>query len=360
MVAALPSDRAGPAPARPLRVAVLLLPGSYVSPAMVPVDVFHAAGRLWNRLQGEPAAPRFEVQVASVDGRPVDVLGAVRVAPPLALHEVKDPDLVLVPNADLESNPFDRRILDWLCERYQAGTALGGICTGSTYLAEAGLLEDRLATTHWAFADAMRMRYPNVRWQPDRMVTEDSGLFCSGGVYAAMDLSLYLVERFAGREVALQCARALLLPMPRKHQGVYAAPVLPRPHGDDRVREMEEYLRSHFNEALTAETLACRAHMSTRNFIRRFNDATGQMPGAYVQALRVAAAKALLEDGCDSIQRICTRVGYQDPAHFRDLFKRHTGMTPLQYRERFALADLAGAGTGPLRLSSPTIRAARR
>jgi transcriptional regulator GlxA family with amidase domain len=203
-------------------------------------------------------------------------------------------------------------------------------------MAEAGILDGKRATTHWGVADILRERYPKVLWQPEEFVTEDGPTLCSGGVYASIDLSLCLVERFCGHEIALQCAKSLLVSMPRSRQSGYSVLPLSHPHSDDKIRQAEDYLQEHFGGAVTIEFLAERIGMGPRNFIRRFKAATGRLPGAYIQMLRVSAAKTLLEHGAASIQAVCTKIGYDDIAFFRNLFKRHTGLTPAEYRSRFA------------------------
>jgi transcriptional regulator GlxA family with amidase domain len=163
---------------------------------------------------------------------------------------------------------------------------------------------------------------------------------CTPPSTAAIDLSLYLVEKFCGRNMALQCARTLLVDMPRPHQSGYAILPLSRPHGDGRIREVEDYIAAHFAENLTIERLAERASMSPRNFQRRFKSATGRLPGDYLQAQRIAVARQLMEQGNCPVRQACSRVGYEDLAFFRKLFRRVTGMTPGEYRTRFGCAAL--------------------
>jgi len=207
---------------------------------------------------------------------------------------------------------------------------------GAAYLAEAGLLDGRQATTHWATCADFAQRYPKVRWRPELFITEDSRLLCSGGVYASMDLSLYLVEKLCGHELAVQCAKALLLPMPRLHQSGYAMVPVAQPHDDEPIRAIEIYLQDMFRDDVSTQSLADRAGLGARTFVRRFKAATGRMPAAYVQALRVESAKTLLERDAKPIQTISAEVGYDDVAFFRELFKRTTGMTPAEYRAHFA------------------------
>jgi transcriptional regulator GlxA family with amidase domain len=230
----------------------------------------------------------------------------------------------------------------WLTRQHERGAYVAGVCVGAAYLAEAGLLDGRMGTTHWALADKMAARYPKVHWRPDLLVTEDSRLLCSGGVYASMDLSLYLVEKLCGHEVALQCAKALLLPMPRTHQSGYAVLPVSRPHDDERIRAAEAFVQANFRQDISTDTLACRAGLAPRTFARHFKAATGRQPAAYLQAVRMEAAKAMLERNGKPVQAISTEVGYDDVAFFRGLFKRATGMTPSEYRANFAPMSVRG------------------
>ncbi len=179
-------------------------------------------------------------------------------------------------------------------------------------------------------------------------ITEDERLLCSGGVYSAIDLSIYLVEKFCGHEIAVNCAKSLLVNMPRSHQSGYAVLPLSRPHTDERIRAVEAFIDENYAQDLSSEALAARANMSPRNFIRRFKAATGRLPGNYLQTLRITVAKRMLEEGDRNVQSVSLAVGYGDLAFFRSLFRRYTGMTPGEYRSRFGRAAEA-AFTDPSR-----------
>lgn len=334
---------AAAAPARKkdkaIDVTIVLLDGGYSSTAIGPIEVFHSAGVIWNWLHGEEVKPRFRVRVASLDGKNVTVVHSLGLVPECSIADIKHTDIIIVPAPGwdlLDEIARNSALVPWLKKWHARGAYIAGICSGVAFLAECGILDGKQATTHWGVAEIMRARYPKVNWKTDEFVTEDGKLFCSGGVYASIDLSLYLVEKFCGHEIALQCAKSLLLSMPRSRQSGYAVVPLSRPHGDDKIRKAEEYLQTHFERAVSIDDLAGRAGMGARNFIRRFKAATGHLPGAYLQMLRVAAAKEMLEAGALSIQEICGKVGYEDAAFFRELFKRHTGMTPAEYRHNFA------------------------
>lgn len=321
-----------------LSVAVVLVDDGYASTAVGPIEVFSAAGTMWNEMCGADPEPRFHVTTASIDGTPVRSAYGLHISPDRAITELGPVDLVMVSASGPLPEEWMARhaaIPPWLAERYRSGTRIAGVCSGVAFLAEAGLLDGRRATTHWGVAEGFRRRYPNVDWETDLLITEDAGLYCSGGVNAASDLGLHLVERLCGRDVAIKCSKALLLDMPRTCQSGYALLPLTRPHDDEKVRDAEHHLTGHFAHDVPVEELADVAGMSRRNLVRRFKQATGHMPGAYQQMLRVAAARRMLEDGAPSIEQVGLSVGYEDVAFFRRIFKRHCGITPSAYRDRF-------------------------
>jgi transcriptional regulator GlxA family with amidase domain len=325
-------------------VTVLLLGGCYASTALGPVEVFHSAGTLWNVLHGERESPRFRVTTAALRSKRVMSPYGVGLLADAEIREVRATDLIIVPSAGLDLDAqlvAHRELYPWLRRHAAKGAYIAGVCAGAAYLAEAGLLDGREATTHWASAQELRRRFPAVNWCPDKMITEDRRVLCSGGVYASMDLSLYLVEKFCGHEIALQTAKSLVINMPRARQDGYAVLPLSRPHDDDTIRSAEASIERNFKCRLRVEDLARERHMSPRNFIRRFKTATGRTPGDYLQATRIAIAKQLLESGARSVQAVCGAVGYEDPAFFRALFKRHTGMSPAEYREHFGRTPTA-------------------
>lgn len=260
------------------------------------------------------------------------------IQPDEALERVGWTDLVFVPAAGLDIDDVlaaNAPVVPFLREAYAAGARIAGVCSGVSLLAEAGLLDGRMATTHWGLLEVYRERFPAVHWQADDILTEDGGVYCGGGVYAALDLALYLVEKHCSREVALECARSLLIEMPRDCQAGFAVLPVGAQHTDDVVRRTEGLIRQRCREEIHFEALAGQLAMSPRNFIRRFKKATGLAPVDYVQRLRVRAARRMLEDGEAGVQEVSAGVGYSDSAFFRKVFKRHTGLAPMAYKKKF-------------------------
>jgi transcriptional regulator GlxA family with amidase domain len=321
-----------------LDVAIVLVNEGYASTAVGPIEVFASAGSMFNEMHGKTPEPKFRVKLASIDGKPVESAYGLRIEPDSAINDIGPVDLIMVSASGPLPEKWMSRHADlppWLADRYERGTLVAGVCSGVAFLAEAGLLDGRRATTHWGVADGFRERYPNVDWHTDLLITEDAGLFCGGGVNAASDLSLYLVERLCGHPTAVDCAKALLLDMPRVNQSGYAVLPLGRPHQDQSIRQLEDHLTENFRRDVSVRELADLAGMSPRTVARRFAHATGCQPGVYLQMVRIAAARRLLEDGAPSVQQVGSSVGYDDAVFFRRIFKRHSGMTPAAYRDRF-------------------------
>ena len=319
-------------------VTILYSADGYVSTSIAPLEVFHAAGTLWNACGGEAPNPRFRVTTVSVDGAPVPCGAGVHVIPDKPLSAIRRTDLVLVPTAGMDVDVMLRKnapVLPWLRRLHARGAVVAGVCTGVAMLAEAGLLDGRRATTHWAVGDYYRQRFPKVDWQPHLCVTEDRGVLCGGGIYASIDLALYIVEKFCGREVALGCAKSLVLQMPRTYQTSFAVLPIGRNHTDPVIRRAEEWLHNRFPDEIDLDALARSMALTPRTFLRRFKAATAETPLAYLQRLRTEAAKCLLEEDRMTVQEVSLAVGYENVAFFRDLFKRNAGLSPSSYRKRF-------------------------
>jgi len=329
-----------------MRITILVPGFGYPSPVIGPYEVFSSAGVLWNALQGERTTAPFEVTTASEDGEPVEFDGGFAIHPTTSVSRVRRTNLIFVPSIGLDlQRVFDKnpRMLKLLEREAAKGTLIAGVCTGVAMLAEAGLLNGRPATTHWALADEYKIRYPEVDWKTELFITESGNLFCGGGVYASLDLCLFLVERFAGYEVAKQCGRALLIDSPRTWQASFSAPLIKQRHHDEKIQQVQDYMQEYFSGSFTVDDLARRSGMSTRNFTRRFKQATGEAPLNYLHRLRVNCAKTLLETDFKSVQQVCFEVGYEDVPFFRRIFKRYTGMTPSDYRQRFGGQERVGS-----------------
>jgi transcriptional regulator GlxA family with amidase domain len=319
------------------KVTILAMQNTMSSAVTGPLEVFAQTGVMWNHFNGKPMAPRFEVGVVTTHGRPFKCLSGVRIVPDGSIHDIDRTDLVVISSIlDIEKTMrVQPEAVDWIRRRYRQGAHVASVCSGAFVLAETGLLDGKTATTHWAFADRFRRRYPRIRLKTERMVTDEGDLFCSGGANAGVDLALYLVAKYCGREVALQSAKAMIAEFGRTTQAPYAIFPYRKDHGDDQVLAVQDWIETHCDQNFNYEDLARRSGMSRRTMERRFKSATGETPLTYQQGLRVEAAKRLLEQGPRSFDEITYAVGYEDASTFRKIFSKQTGLVPSEYRQKF-------------------------
>lgn len=252
-------------------------------------------------------------------------------------HAIAPPSLVMPERME----PFPAAAA-WLREQHATGTVLGSVCAGAFVLAETGLMKGRRATTHWAFAEQLAHRFPDINVADERMVLDDGDIVTAGGILAWTDLGLALVERFLGSATMLATARFLLIDPPRTSQRPFAIFVPHFDHGDEAIRRAQHYLHARFSEPLQQADLHNVAGLTERTFLRRFTTATGHRPNAYLQQVRIAKARESLERTLAPVDRIAWDVGYSDPAAFRKIFQKLVGTAPAAYRQRFGIsvADL--------------------
>jgi transcriptional regulator GlxA family with amidase domain len=234
----------------------------------------------------------------------------------------------------------------WLRACHAAGATLGSVCAGAFVLAESGLLSGRAATTHWAYRDALAMRFPDIALDADKLVIDDGDIITAGGYMAWTDLGLKLVDRVLGPTVMMDIARFMLVDPPGREQRFYS-PFAPRlNHRDEAILKVQHWLQARGARDVTLGAMAEHAGLEERTFLRRFRNATGLKPTEYCQHLRVGKAREMLEATTRSIDQIAWDVGYDDPGSFRKVFARITGLVPGDYRRRFGVERAALPGGG--------------
>ncbi|MDZ4309484.1 MAG: GlxA family transcriptional regulator [Cypionkella sp.] len=229
----------------------------------------------------------------------------------------------------------------WLREQHAAGTTLCSVCAGAFVLAETGLIDGRRVTTHWAFAQQLAQRFPKVHLAEQHMVLDEGDIMTAGGILAWADLGLTLVQRLLGPSTMLATARFLLIEPPRHSQRAFAQFIPRFDHGDDAIRQSQHHIHAHATTLNGVADLQLAAGMTGRTFLRRFSAATGFRPVEYLQQVRIAKAREALEHSLTPVDRIAWDVGYADPAAFRKLFQKLTGLPPAAYRQRFGIASEA-------------------
>ncbi len=317
------------------RVLILVFENTVATTFTGPLDVFHQAGRLYDRLMRGTEDPFFEVKLVSIDGKPFETLTGMQVIPHLSIAEATQVDLILISAmGSLNSERYPGAV-EWLRDHWHRGAHLASVCTGAFLLAATGLLNGRTATTHWAFTDLFQERFPLVDLRPERIITDEGQIYCSAGFTAGIDLSLYLVEKYCGLEVARNSAKAILFDLNRNSQLPYSVFRFQKNHNDSSVLEAQTWIENHYSDKVLYQDLAKQFGLSQRSLERRFKAATGVTPLHYLHQVRVEASKRLLEESDKSFDEITWKVGYGDGGFFRKVFVKETGLRPMAYRQRF-------------------------
>lgn len=288
-------------------------------------------------------ASRFTWRVESLDGQPVTASSGQTIAVNGKIDSRKRADAILLTApffADMDEF-INRRaqvvaLSSALRQQRRAGTIIASYCTGNYLLAEAGLLDGHVATTHWAKAADFARRYPHVELRAREVLTGGEGILSGGSVTSYLNIAVRLVEMFAGEKLAVKTAKALLIDMNRVSQASYATLLDEHGHLDPLVARAQQRMEATLKEGFRLDELAASLAVSERTLNRHFKQATGLAPLAYLQNLRIEVAKQLLEARPIGLDVVSQRVGYADPSTFRQLFKRKTGLSPSEYQSRFA------------------------
>jgi transcriptional regulator GlxA family with amidase domain len=314
------------------RCVILALDHSPLSSVSGPLEILLLGARL-------AAAHDWQIEVAAEHSARIQGQGGISLSAHTHLADVHQADLLIVAatgDPRLRTAAISNKTLQQIRDLHQRGCRMVSICTGAIVLAAAGILDGRQATSHWAVSDWLQQQFPAVKWQKNAMLTHDGNISCSGGASAYQDMSLQLVRDYFGDSVALQVARTVLIDSDRHSQLQYSGFLPARQHQDERILQVQNWLDQHGCEAFTLAGLAARIHLSERQFKRRFTQALGQSPLAYIQALRMEKARQALSGSRRQVEQIARECGYEDVRFFRALFRRSTGLTPLAYRQKFS------------------------
>ncbi len=320
------------------RVVILAAENSLLSTIASPMDMFLQAGVLWNITMGEKPSPLFDVKIVTADGKPVNAINNIPIIPTCPMYEIEGVDLIILPSQGFLFNPQDKGHIDrieWLKARYEKGADLASVCGGAFTLASTGLLDGKTATTHWGLTKQFKKSFPEVDLRTDLLVTDEGRLFCAGGISADLNLSLYLIEKYCGREIALQSSRCTMVDLDCTSQSPFTMFTPEKNHGDSRILKAQEWMENNLENKISIEDMACDAEMSIRQLNRRFKSATGETVNSYLQLIRVDAAKVSLVNTDQPVEEVSLNIGYENISFFRRIFKKQTGLTPSEYRKRF-------------------------
>jgi transcriptional regulator GlxA family with amidase domain len=257
---------------------------------------------------------------------------------PANIKDIKKTDLVIIPSLSYDYDQVLKKnaaLISWIREQYKSGAEIASICTGAFLLAATGLLEGKICSTHWNAAADFRRLFPDIDLQPDRLLTVEQGIYTNGGAYSFLNLMLFLVEKYFDRETAIYCSKVFQIDIERTSQSPFHIFKTQKNHGDEVIDKAQTYIEENLAEKISFEELASKLAISRRNFDRRFIKATGNTPVEYLQRVKVEVAKSTLEKGRKSIFEVMSEVGYSDDKAFREVFKKITGLSPLDYKAKY-------------------------
>ena len=315
-------------------IGIVVYPGAQLAAVLGLTDLFGIAERFAREKREDRDSPLLRIsqwQRSGEAGSPIRVFDTLPGA-------AGTPSVLILPPAlgDPVAGEAAAPYSDWLRNSHGAGITLASVCAGALVLAESGVLAGRTVTTHWSYGELLRTRFPDVgRVETDRLIVDDGDIITAGGVMAWMDLGLKLVDRFLGPTIMIETARHLLVDPPGREQRYYSIFCPRLTHGDAAVLKVQHWLQATGAGDIRVATLAARAGLEERTFLRRFQKATGLTSTEYCQRLRVAKAQERLQFSTLAVDRIAWEVGYADPGAFRKVFMRIVGLTPNEFRRRF-------------------------
>ena len=319
-----------------MHVSILVPEGdSSLSNLEATFKMFHMTN---SALQRSGKDPMFSTHLVGIHKKPSSSNGMFSITPSLSIEEVERTDLIIIPaiHGDYREVVAQNKVfIPWIKAQYGRGAEVASLCIGAFLLAGTGLLDGKECATHWLAASEFREMYPEVKLIDDKIITDEEGLYTSGGAYSSLNLNLYLVEKFAGRDMAILSSKIFEIDMGRFSQSPFIIFKGQKAHDDTVVLTAQEYIEQHYRDKITVDKLAEQLAVSRRTFERRFKKATSNTVIEYVQRVKVEAAKKALEKGRKTVSEIMYDVGYNDPKAFRMTFKKITCMTPVEYLQKY-------------------------
>ena len=319
-----------------MHISILAFDGCPASSVSGPLEILSLAKRLL------PKDYSLTIELLSAGANPLEIQCEHQIAlkPHRSIADVSQTDFIVVGAIGYPTQlalNFPQPAIEWIKQQHKHGTTIASICTGAFVLAASGLLAGKPATTHWRCTSCLQRLFADVKVQPSALITDSDRLICAGGASAYQDLCLYLVKKLWGPALAQACAKTMLIDLDRDSQSKYAQFDANRQHSDTLIHKVQDWIDLHYQSSLLITGLAAKFNLSERQLKRRCTPATKTSLLSYIQQLRIEWAKKRLESSNETIEAIARASGYEDMRFFRDLFKRHTELTPSEYRNKFQM-----------------------
>lgn len=297
--------------------------------------IFSRANEYW---KNNGRKELFKIELAGISKKVEFYDGLFTVKPHTTISVIAKTNLIIIPSLNhnyQKAVKANKALIDWIAKQYKDGAEIASICTGAFLLASSGLLDGKSCSTHWAAADNFRNMFPKVNLQADKLITDENGIYTNGGAYSFLNMIIYLVEKYYDRQTAIFCSKVFQIEMDRQSQSPFTIFTGQKLHGDEMVKQAQAYIESKPDEKISVERLSSRFSVGRRNFDRRFIRATGNTPVEYSQRVKIESAKKAFETSRKTINEVMYEVGYSDVKAFREVFRKITGMSPLEYRARY-------------------------
>jgi len=316
-------------------ISIIVPNGAVMASIVDPRTIFTGANEF---LQAMGRDPIFKVELVGLTKEVLLSDGQFSVHMNALIDEVKKTDLILIPalSGDLkQSIESNKEFIPWIIKQYQSGTEVASLCIGSFLLAATGLLNGKECSSHWLTGNLFRQMFPEVTLVDGRIVTEQQGLYSSGGATSYWTLLLHLVEKYAGRDIAIMASKVYALDIERNSQSAFIMFQGQKNHTDAPIKQAQEFIEKNISEKINVEDLAVMFAIGRRHFERRFKKATNNTPIEYIQRVKIEAAKKQFETTRNNVSEVMYNVGYNDLKSFRVVFKKITGLSPVEYRNRY-------------------------
>ncbi len=309
--------------------------GNNLSSIVGAYKIFSRANTYWKQNgKGE----LFTIQLAGISKKIEFYDGLFSVRPHTHISAVEKTDLIIIPSLNHnyhETVKQNKLLITWIDKQYKQGAEVASICTGAFLLAKSGLLDGKSCSTHWSAAENFRVMFPNVDLQIDQLITDENGIYTNGGAYSFLNLIIYLIEKYYDRQTAIFCSKVFQIEMDRNSQSEFAIFTGQKLHNDEVVKKAQTFIESKLHDKISMEELSSQFSVGRRNFDRRFIKATGNTPGEYSQRVKIEAAKKAFENSSKTVSEVMYEVGYSDVKAFREVFRKITGISPLEYRRKY-------------------------
>lgn len=282
--------------------------------------------------------PLFKIQLVGLENSVEQRNGLYTIQPDVLISDIQKTDIIIMPamHGDLpKAMERNAAFIPWIVEQYNNGAEVASFCIAAFLLAATGLLNGKRCATHWIAANDFRRMFPDVELVDDRIMTEEDGLYSSGGAYSFLNLLAYLIEKHAGRDVAVRIAKTFMIDIDRESQSPFIIFNGQKAHEDESIKKAQEYIERNYQDKITVDQLADILALGRRNLERRFKKATANTVVEYIQRVKIEAAKKQLESGRKNVNEVMYETGYSDEKAFRTVFRKITGLSPLAYRNKY-------------------------